>query len=378
MSGQNNSRLSKSVVVVPEQGDAQPVRLVQVTRPANQAYPPGAVKAQDRPVMKEAAAPPIAPEPKAPPGRTVTGRVRDPQGRPLAGMSVYLDRNRLPAGEPRPMFDSAATDQDGVFILRGLPTGELTILLHRPDVENPSKVLSNTVAADQDSVDLVYEPGPRSPALNQPKPPVEKLLLPGLKERLTFVDLEPRGNEFVVDGPGGGGNDLARLPRGVQRMGETFFRVGEKLIHLRGRLAPGMPDSVTGISVGARATKLHFAHGVQWGVPAGTEVGAYNVHYADGSSVRIPVVYGRDVVNWWAFAQALPELPTNARIAWSGSNDAIEMDGWKVFLFAVTWINPHPDRIITTIDATSTDAGCDPFLVAITLERDAPPPPEPR
>jgi hypothetical protein len=290
-------------------------------------------------------------------------------------MCVSLDLDRLAASGPRP-FDSAATDQDGVFILPGLPVCELTIRMYRPGVENPPKVLSKTIAADQDTVDFVYEPSPKSPALNQPNPPVDKVLLPGLKERLTFVDLDPRGNEFVVDGPGDGGNDLARLPRGVGRMGETFFRVGEKLIHLQGRHAPGLPDSVTAISVGARAGRLHIAHGVQQAAPPGTEVGAYTVHYADGSSVRIPVVYGHDVVNWWAFSKASPELPTDARIVWSGSNDAIDLNpGLQIRLFAVTWINPHPDRIITAIDAMSTNTDCDPFLVAITLERDAPPPP---
>jgi hypothetical protein len=332
-------------------------------------------------MIKEVAVKPIAPEPKVPVSRTVTGRVHDSQGRPLAGVSVYLDQSRLTASEPRPRFDSAATDQGGVFILRGLPVGEISILLRRPDVENPSKVVSKTVAADQDSVDFVYELGPSLPALNQPNPPVEKLLLPGLNERLTFVDLDPRGNEFVVDGPGGGGNDLARLPRGVHRMGETFFRVGEKMIHLRGRWAPGMPDSVTRISVSARASKLHFAHGVQQIAPSDTEVAGYVVHYADGSSVRIPVVYGRDIANWWSFSKAPPELPTDARIAWSGSNDAGDRNPEmkvQVRLFAMTWINPHPDRLIASIDAISTSTDCDPFLVAITLERDAPPAPEPR
>jgi hypothetical protein len=296
-------------------------------------------------------------------------------------MSVYLDRNQLPAGEPKPTFDSAATDQEGVFVLPELPAGELTIILRRPGVENPSRVLSKTLAADQDSVDFVYEPGPRSPTLNQPKPPGDKLLLPGLRERLTFVDLDSRGNEFVVDGPGGNGNDLARLPRGVQRMGETFFRVGEKLIHLRGQNAAGLPDSVTGIPVGALAARVHILHAVQQAVMLGNTVGAYAVRYADGSSIRIRVVYGRDVANWWSFSKAPPELPTNAEIAWSGSNDAIDLNPGmqvQVRLFAMTWINPYPDRRIATIDAMSNNTTCDPFLVAITLERDAPPPPEPR
>ena len=52
---------------------------------------------------------------------------------------------------------------------------------------------------------------------------------------------------------------------------------------------------VKGIKVGGRGRKLHFLHGVQQAAAPGTEVGAYVVHYADGSTERIPIVYGRDL-----------------------------------------------------------------------------------
>jgi hypothetical protein len=311
---------------------------------------------------------PAAPAPKAPEGRTVTGQVLDPQDRPVPGVSVYLNPNSPDLGEPPHRFDSGTTDREGVFILRGLPRRELRIVLNRPGYAMETK----TLAADQDVAQFVYELA-REPGDRLPKPPPDVPVPTSLKERLTFVNLDPRGTEFVVDGPGGGGNDLSRLPRGTQLRGDTYFRVGEKLIHLRGQHAPGAPEAVKAVAVGARANRVHFLHAVQFGDPPGTEVGAYVVHYSDGTSQRIPLVYGRDLANWFVFPRARPEKPTDARVAWTGTNDSTDLNpGLTIRLFAMTWTNPHPDREIATIDVRSKVTASDLFLVASTLERDEP------
>ena len=44
--------------------------------------------------------------------------------------------------------------------------------------------------------------------------------------------------------------------------------------------------------------------------------------------------------------------------------------GLKIRLFAITWTNPHPEKAIATLDVLSASKECDPFLVALTLERD--------
>jgi hypothetical protein len=84
-------------------------------------------------------------------------------------------------------------------------------------------------------------------------------------------------------------------------------------------------------------------------------------------------VYGRDVANWFLFLRARPETPTDARVAWTGTNDSTDLNpGLTVRLFAMTWTNPHPDREIAAIDVTSKVTASDLFLVAVTLERDEP------
>ena len=39
-------------------------------------------------------------------------------------------------------------------------------------------------------------------------------------------------------------------------------------------------------------------------------------------------------------------------------------------LFAFTWTNPHPDREIATMEVVSSVSACDPYLVAVTVERE--------
>jgi RNA polymerase sigma factor (sigma-70 family) len=421
MDGSSSSRLSRTIVVVPEQGDMELVQLLRISRPQNW---PGAMaefmkkaanpdvkkraveikidRPQNKPgamveFMKKAANPDVkkqaveiktetvyvksevankaavaktsAPVRKAPvpEGRTVTGLVVDTQGRPLAGVSVYSN-DHMP-GEPQ-RFESATTDREGVFVLRGLPRRDLEISLNRRDCKSATK----TLAADRDAVELEYEMLPDPSSTYRRAKAEDEPIPPDLKDRLTFVDLDARGNDFLADGPARG-NDLARLPRGVHKMGGTFFRVGEEMIHLRGKMAPQLPESVDGIKVGARADSLHILHATQQGTKTDTEIGSYIVHYADGSKESIPVVYGRNVAGWWLWPRGQPETAPDARIAWRGTNDDTERNpGLSIRLFAWTWTNPHPDRVIATIDATSTNTECDPFLVGLTLERIGPKP----
>lgn len=369
------SRLSHSLATVSAQGASASVRLIREADPNRPVAPMFKPMA---PMFKEAVKETIvqrkagSARPKPPEGRTLIGQVLDSEGKPIPGVSVYLDMSKPRPGGAPPTSASAASDREGVFKLPGLPKGELSVILRRPDVEPPGDMLIKSLPADRDTLEVEF--GPRVNVV-APLPPkaVNEPLPRHLKDALTFVNLEKRGNEFLADGPGGGGNDLDRLPRGMHKLGDAYFRLGERMVHLRGRNAPGLPETFAAIVVGARADRLQILHGVQQVAPPGSEVASYTIHFADGTSERIPVVYGQNVANWWSFTKNPQELPANARIAWSGTNDVTDLNpGVKLRLYATTWSNPHPERVITSIDASSKDLDCDLFLVAVTLERDGP------
>jgi hypothetical protein len=385
MDGSSFSRLSRQTVVLPDQGEIEPVRLIRTSpltdhstlymkkaalkpiapaevndHEAAKGEPEELITAEIRP---RPPAPAIAVEEAkkpAPKLRTLTGHVRDPEGRPVPGVSVSV--NTEPGAEP---FDLAATDRDGMFVLPGLPHRALRINLNRPNFRPQTEVLP----ADRDAAEWTYGLELDTHNKRQVAPTKDEPIPPGLHQRLTFVDLAPRGNDTLADGPGSGGNDLNRLPRGVHKMGDAYFRISEMMVHAQGQLGPELPRAVKGIKVQAQGDRLHILHAAQNVETPGTMIGAYLVHYTDGSNERIPIVYGRNIVNWWSF-RAGTEEPTEARVAWTGSSDTTDLNpGIKIRLFYLTWTNPHPEKAVAALDILSAGTKCDPFLVAVTLER---------
>jgi beta-galactosidase len=157
---------------------------------------------------------------------------------------------------------------------------------------------------------------------------------------------------------------------------------------LLGNQRPKLPQAVEGIPVGFCLDKLHLLHATEFGafgdeshpffVKDGTHIGDYKIHYADGSTATIPIVYGEDVRDWWYWEKSkdksltgtvftVPVGVKRGKVAWTGKNaDAGQYDV-PLRLYLTNWDNPKPNVRVTTIDYVSvgqTAAG--PFCVAIT------------
>jgi hypothetical protein len=188
----------------------------------------------------------------------------------------------------------------------------------------------------------------------------------------TFVDLQPKATQSLSeDQHGAGGNNWERLPRGEQMMAGARFRIGEKMIHLRSEHVEEMPAKVEGIKVDATFDRLHILHSTGYGevdplAEDGTEIGAYVVHYADNTTERIPIRYGEDLRDWWDWNRTETK---RAKVAWTGTNTATDQGDHKIRLYAVVWENPHPEKTVTTIDVESKETQCDPFVIALSLEK---------
>jgi hypothetical protein len=376
-----SSRLSDRHLIVPEQGEIELVRLQPSYRRRFIDIPKGAFARPGGPVGDNEVAgaeaepprPEIIPEPVGVPraaeakerpkakdaaSRRVTGRILDPRGRPLGGVRISVMQEAGDGSVP-----SVASDRDGVFILTGLPHRPVDVSLERSGYETQFEKLPE----DRDRVEWTFRLEPDSWITGQAIPPRDEPIPPGLRGRLTFVELHHRDSEFLADGPMSPGQDLNRVPRGVHRLGETYFRIGEEMIHLRGDRRDGLPQAVKGIKVQARGRVLHFLQATAERAEPGTLVGAYVVHYADGSSERIPLIYGRNLAHWWA---AFDPNPTEAKVAWTGLNDMIPPEsGNKIRLLDLAWTNPHPEKEITALDMLSAGKDSDPFLMAMTVER---------
>ena len=377
----SSSRMTRRVVVVPEQGEVIPLVLLQPSPGISAAPPPPeggvAVAAPAQPAFVFADTVIVAPRgpslrrrwllrlpprresaslskppapavavPVAPPApagttvetkvartkvaakaespavkrRTVSGRVRDPKGRPLAGIRVAVDLGPSRPATLREQYGTAATDREGRFVLGEFLLRQVPITLTRPRYQAQTEI----VPADRNEVELTYRLQLDDQVRNQAALIEDEPIPPELRPRLTFVDLTAYGTNFLTDGPGlaGKGNHLDRLPRGTHKLADSYFRIGEKLVQVKGKNSPNWPESVAGIKVAARGTKLHILHAAEYQADSGTEVGNYVIHYADGSKDQIPIIYGRNLVNWWNYPSQKND-PTDAEIAWTGQNEMV-------------------------------------------------------
>jgi hypothetical protein len=206
------------------------------------------------------------------------------------------------------------------------------------------------------------------------------------EKRFAYVDLQPKANQKLSDNFGSGreGNNLAGLPKGEQTFEGVKFKIEDGIIQLGSKLLKEeKPDKVEGIKVGRAFPKLHLLHATGYGngseigkdgmegdplfVADDTEIAAYKVRYEDGSVETIPVVYGKDVRDWW-FAENSKGV-TRGKVAWKGDNDLAKGFQSQVRLYLTTWKNPHPAKRVASIDYVKTnDTPAAPFCVAISLE----------
>lgn len=171
---------------------------------------------------------------------------------------------------------------------------------------------------------------------------------------------------------GESGNDLSELPRGIQKLAGIEFDV-RGLIQVGSKGAGNSrgpyPEAANGIKVGLRCRRLHFLHGAGFVDREGQQIGSYVIHYADGQTNNVPIVYGEDVRDWWAYPQ-LSKKTKRARVAWIGRNQAIKAHFLLLLqLFRLPWENPRPEVVIESIDFRACEADSIPFLIAITAEQ---------
>jgi hypothetical protein len=163
-------------------------------------------------------------------------------------------------------------------------------------------------------------------------------------------------------------NNLSSLKAGKQKLGGVEFMIGEAVLQLGSANIKDKPEKIEGIKIGRPFKKLHILQATGYNAPDDTVIGKYVVHYDDKSKVEIDIVYGKDVVDWWAYPDQ--KAPSRAKVAWEGENDAAKGFDAKIKLYLTTWENPHPKKKVVSIDfvGTAPDTGAAPFCVALTTD----------
>jgi hypothetical protein len=176
-------------------------------------------------------------------------------------------------------------------------------------------------------------------------------------------------NSLIGTGTLEGPNNLAALLPGTRSFGSVPFDVSG-VIQLTGNQAVlakrNFPEKVEGIKVGSACKRLHLLHGAGWNELENTPIANLVVHYSDGTSATIPIVYGTHVYDWWVN----DEKPTDpaTEVAWTGANRVSKMFGTDLRVYKTTFANPKPGAVIDHIDFASTKKESAPFLLGLTVE----------
>jgi len=184
------------------------------------------------------------------------------------------------------------------------------------------------------------------------------------------LDLTPHYNGRLTDSwQGFPGNDLAHLPSGLTEFGDVAFDV-RGVIQLRGEeheLPFSFPVIVEGISVNQKLRRIHFLHGTTFVPITQTNIATYLIHFADNQAREIPSVYGQQIADWWDDPKH-PWEPTDAKVAWTGRNEAADAYGKCLRIYQSAWENPLKDTAVSSISFVSGSTISAPFLLAITIE----------
>lgn len=169
------------------------------------------------------------------------------------------------------------------------------------------------------------------------------------------------------------GNTLKSLDRGWLQAGNAPFVVSEVIQVLGTGLAalhPDYPKEVRGIRVGRTVQHLHFLQGTGWAEKDGVVVGRYRVRYEGGESIEIPIRYGFDVRNWQYWPEGVAGEVDGAMPVWKGPQERWKSlyPEWGVRLYAQSWRNPHPEKVVESVDFESAMSVSAPFLVGLTAE----------
>lgn len=165
--------------------------------------------------------------------------------------------------------------------------------------------------------------------------------------------------------------DLSHFPVGENRFAGVTYRVRDfrtsplascVMLAGPGVNGPRPPREVTGIKVGKKADALFFLHTYkrtgEWrprgrGDQTPPAIFRYVVHYADGQTADVPVLYGEGAENW---IQKEPAGLKSASLAWAAPfpNDT---SGDQAVVYQMQWNNPRPD-----VEIASVDLGYDPAV----------------
>ena len=165
-----------------------------------------------------------------------------------------------------------------------------------------------------------------------------------------------------------------QIPHGEQ----TFFGVPfdiSGLVRLAGRNSQRLNawyfrPEVPGIPIGRAFDRLYLLHTTTYYEKPGTTVARIRLAYSDGRTAEIPIQYGTHVLNYWRQRyEGVPQLTdSDSRIAWTGAAPrGVAEYGNSLRLVVSSFKNPHPNRVVRSVDLISTWTDVSEIVVGMAV-----------
>lgn len=148
--------------------------------------------------------------------------------------------------------------------------------------------------------------------------------------------------------------DARGFPTGSQNFQGVPFLIGQgarSVVVLRNPARPGAADFPTEVSipVNGMVEGFYFVHGS--GFTHETGLGVYQIQYADGTTLDVPLTQGVNLWDWSGASQGFArEKGTRSNVAWTGSNDIFP----TITIYRMLWVNPKPQVAVKTIRFATT------------------------
>jgi uncharacterized GH25 family protein len=120
---------------------------------------------------------------------------------------------------------------------------------------------------------------------------------------------------------------------------------------------------------GSNIATLYLLGAARYSSPqTGEKVADVIWHYAGGSIARDEIKYDVHLRDWWRTAYEDPAQLPNAltRVAWNGPNPAYKDRTLR--LYRIAFVNPHPEKVIRSIEFVSAMTRPSLFVMALTLD----------